>query len=175
MGGGPSKSEPTGDLLRICCCGGERLVWQRCTCMGICAPTAGRSSTKLLNPVQQTLLTVPWPTVQRRQRWEKDRLATHAVLRHLALRNLSGAFFHGVCRFPPLLPSGARGCRATESKCFCQAQTVALTASSGQSARKSVSIFASSVAVSALCLAQALQRMRASLWQRGHASCCFAI
>ena len=64
---------------------------------------------------------------------------------------------------------------ATESKCFCQAQTVALTASSGQSARKSVSIFTSSVAVSALRLAQALQRMRASLWQRGHASCCFAI
>ena len=114
MGGGPS--EPTGDLLRICCCGGERLVWQRCTCMGICAPTAGRSSTKLLNPVQQTLLTVPWPTVQRRQRWEKDRLATHAVLRHLALRNLSGAFFHGVCRFPPLLPSGARGCRGAPSQ-----------------------------------------------------------
>ena len=147
--------------------------------MGICAPIAGRSSTKLLNPVQETLLTVPWPTVQRRQRWEKDRLATHAVLRHLALRNLSGAFF------PWSLSLSAsssfrrawlsRRAFATESKCFCQAQTVALTASSGQSARKSVSIFTSSVAVSALCLAQALQRMRASLWQRGHASCCFAI
>ena len=102
MGGGPFKFEPIGDS------GTHQLLWGReisvakmhqYGCLrahrGTVIDRIVELSNKRFSRFRGRRSRGVREGYKRRQRWERNKLATHAILTHLALRNLSGEFCHG--------------------------------------------------------------------------------